>query len=216
MDVIYYENINIQNINYGKPIIYNDIHNIRVINLYYKNADINQPLYIQSPLLDTFGIKSNEKYGNNTYTLQSICENKCKFIIFLDEIQNKIKNDINKVYHKIWNISDNVQFERILYKEYLWNNDYQTINYKLSKINDQWNFNTYLFDDEININENNIVENKYEMSKIICVLSIHIWICNEKIYLYPNLNKLFVKNNSDKSKVSEIHKSKFKFTNIKI
>jgi len=83
-----------------------------VVNLFYKSGDVNGYLQIQTPLMNTFGISKDEKYGKYSMGL-SFYENSpneefnrlnTQFRENMEKLEDKIIHDIASKYYKEWPI----------------------------------------------------------------------------------------------------------------
>lgn len=170
MQAIVTENFDISLVNFGKL---KKQENGSVVNIYYKNKreNINQILYLQTPLLDTFGMSlpyhkkdiniQQVKEDMEKYILTLILNDNSKFINVLDELQEKIKNDLAQYHYKTW-LNDNTEkldkmeldikrlmIEQKIVKQLYKTNSNQskqsliTMNCKmLKKENGKWSFDT--------------------------------------------------------------------------
>lgn len=111
MQAVVTENFDISLVNFGKV---KKQENGSLVNIYYKNKreNMNQILYLQTPLLDTFGMNlpyhkkdinaQQVKEDIEKYILTLILNDNPKFINVLDQLQEKIKNDLAQNHYKTW------------------------------------------------------------------------------------------------------------------
>lgn len=168
MQAIIPENFDISLVNFGKV---KKQENGNVVNIYYHNKreNINQILYLQTPLLDTFGMSLpyhkkdiNVQQVNNQlekYILTLILSEQKELLNVLDQLEEKIKNDLSQIHYKTW-LNDNVnkldklnsdvrtlmieqKIVKHLYKHNPSNKNLITMNCKmLKKENGNWSFDT--------------------------------------------------------------------------
>jgi hypothetical protein len=122
MQAIVSENFDISLVNFGNV---KKQENGSFVNIYYKNKreNINQILYLQTPLLDTFGMSlpyhkkdinvQQVKEEMEKYILTLILNDNTEFINVLNQLQEKIKNDLAEKHYKTWLNNTNEKLDKL-------------------------------------------------------------------------------------------------------